>query len=947
MVVNVTRLKRDPLTAALASALLLSVSGFAAAQEQSSQSGQTASATDVDRVVVTGSRIKKVDVEGPAPVTVITADQIQKEGFVTVFDALETMTQNNAGTNQNELNSAGGFTPNGSPVNLRGLGPGRTLLLINGRRAADYPFPYNGQSNFQNFGNIPSSAVDRIEILAGGASAIYGSDAVAGVVNVVLKTNFEGDVVKLRGGTTTTGGGDFGNVQWVGGRAADNWSLTYAFEYFADEPVYAYQRDFMDSRKDNPLPGALGYQPVSTLRINRVASNTPGTYYAPPAGACDRFGGEYEKFTFRSTYSATHPQAGQPYTLGDACGYWNDVGYQTISNGNKDLSGYLYGTWQISEGLEGWASLQGYHSKSELSGGLEAILGPHIDGAGVYTTFNAANPGMNTNVNIQRILTPQEVGGIEATHQKFNEKSLDAAVGLRGTFADRFDWDLTIGRADYKATRTRPRLDGSAVTDWFFGPRLNTSGTPRYMINLDRFYTPLTPEQYRSMSSILKYDSHSWVNQGNFVLSGDLFDMPAGPFAFAAVLEATSQGYELNSPDGILPTNRTVYNLTGTNGGGERDRYAAGIEFSIPLLNSLKASVAGRFDKYDDITAVDDARTWGAGLEWRPFSNLLVRGNYSTSFKAPDMHFVFNEGSGSFSTVLDTYRCLNAGLRPGTSACNTSTYTYSMFATSKGEPTLEEETGKSWSAGLVWDITDSLSITADYYDIELEGAVTTLSSTFIMDAEGGCRTGLTRNREPYQFAADSAFCQEILSRVTRVPATGEPTDRVMNIRSGPVNQAFRHVAGIDAAVDWKLDTDRLGDFRWQLAWSHTLESEVQSFATDPIQTDWRDDPNNFDFRSRIRGSVSWAKSQWNATLFATRYGSLPNWQETGRVAPYIVWNANMGKQITDRMKVTFYVNNIFNEFHPEDDGFNSYPYFWRAYSPMGREVSAQMEYRFD
>ncbi|MGH8078878.1 MAG: TonB-dependent receptor, partial [Lysobacter sp.] len=365
-------------------------------------------------------------------------------------------------------------------------------------------------------------------------------------------------------------------------------------------------------------------------------------------------------------------------------------------------------------------------SKSKLSGGIEFFNGPHIDGTGTFGTFFATNPGINTNVNVQRLLTPQEVGGFEGTFQKFDEKSLDVAFGLRGTIADRFDWDFTIGRADYRTSRTRPRLDGSALTDWFFGPRLNTTGTPRYLINLDRFYTPLTPEQYRSMSSILKYEAESWVNQASFVLSGDLFELPAGPLGFAAVIDGTQQGYDLNSPEGILPTNRTVYNLTGTNGGGERNRYAIGAELSIPILSSLKASLSGRYDKYDDITAVDEAQTWGAGLEWRPFDSLLIRGNYATSFKAPDMHFVFNEGSGSFSNALDTYRCLSTGGTPGRT-CPGTTYTYSMFATSKGEPTLEEETGKSWSAGLAWDITDTMSMTVDYFDIELEGAVTTLS----------------------------------------------------------------------------------------------------------------------------------------------------------------------------------------------------------------------------
>jgi iron complex outermembrane recepter protein len=950
---NTRSLRRCQLTTAIAATFLLSGMSFAQDNTGSTENNQTETNSqeqqNLDKIEVIGSRIKRAEVEGPSPVTIISSAQLEKEGFLSVAETLDTITQN-SGSVQNELNSAGGFTPNGSPVDLRGLGPGRTLLLINGRRAADYPFPYNGQSNFQNFGNIPTAAVDRIEILSGGASAIYGSDAVAGVINIVLKKNYEGDVFKLRGGTTTTGGGDFADLQWVGGKTGDNWSLTYVMQYFADEPIYAYQRDFMDSRLDNPLPPAvLGIQPVSTVRINRVGlpANTPNTFIAPPAGTCAQFGGEYVDWTFRALNTVT----GVPYNQGQACGYFDDVGYQSITNGNSDLSGYLYGTWQFDNGMEGWASLMAFHSKSKLTGGVEFIGGPHTDGVGTVATIFATNPSINGNVQTQRIFTPQEYGGIEGTHQKFDEKSVDFAFGLRGTFADRFDWDLTLGRADYYADRSRPRLDGSAVSDFFYGPRLNTTGTPRHLINLERFYRPLTPAEYRSLSTILKYESHSWATQGSFVLSGDLFNMPAGPVGFAAVLEGTQQGYDLNSPADILPENRRAYNLTGTNGGGDRDRYAIGAELSIPIFESLKMNLAGRYDKYDDITNVDDARTWAAGLEWRPFDSLLVRGNYSTSFKAPDMHYVYNEGSASFGNALDTYRCLFTGGFPTPPAgqpasCPGTTFTYSVFATSRGEPSLEEETGKSFTVGFVWDIMDSLSFAVDYYQIELEGAVNNLSTTFILDAEGGCRTGLTRTRQPYQFDINSAFCQEIISRVTRTPAVGEPTDRVSEVRSGPVNQSYEQVSGLDASLKYGLDTDRFGDYQFGLEWSHRLTNELQPFATDNIDRNFRDDPANFDFRSRIRASMGWEKGDWETNLFMSRYGSVPNWQETGRIAPYFLWNANVSKKITEKATVSFFVNNIFNKFHPRDDGFNTYPYFWRGFSPVGREISAQFEYKF-
>ena len=166
-------LRRTQLAAAII-ANLVAVPGLAFAQATGNTTADEANkpkTEELDTVQVVGSRIKRAEVEGPSPVTVITSSQIEAEGFNTVYDALETISQN-TGFAQNDFNAAGGFTPNASVINLRGLGPGRTLLLINGRRANDYPFPYNGRSNFQNFNTIPAAAVERIEILAGGASAI-------------------------------------------------------------------------------------------------------------------------------------------------------------------------------------------------------------------------------------------------------------------------------------------------------------------------------------------------------------------------------------------------------------------------------------------------------------------------------------------------------------------------------------------------------------------------------------------------------------------------------------------------------------------------------------------------------------------------------------------------------------------------------------------------------
>lgn len=889
--------------------------------------------TELASVQVTGSRIKRTEIEGPSPVTVISAEQIENEGHATVFEALETLVMA-SGSVETEL--SGGFSANANPLNLRGLGPGRSLLLIDGRRAADYPFPYEGRSNFQNFGNIPSGAVDRIEVLAGGASAIYGADAVSGVVNVVLKRNYNGDQVKLRAGTSTMGGRDRFDLQWTGGKTGENWSLTYAFQYYNQELLYGFQRDFWDLRANPVVDERLGIQPDAGLRIRRGGTSSSNPLIAPPAGTCERWEGEFVNWSYKRISS------GNVQTLGNACGTWNDAGYQHLSKGKNEGAAYVFGTWDFNQNLQGWASVQAWWSKADSLGGFENITGPHTDGVGRRGDFY--DPQFNATIATTRIVTPMEVGGVEGMNQHYRERSLDLAAGLRGQIAERFDWDLTLSRADYYFERNRRRLIGNKVNEYFFGPQIGTrsNGTPIHRLNLEHWYRPMTPAEYASLSTTAHYEAESWVNTGSFVLTGDLFDLPAGPLGMAVVLEASTQGYDLDSDPRVQPGVVQLYNLTGTNGGGERDRYAAGLEFSIPLTSTLKASLAGRFDKYDDITAVDDAKTWNAGLEWRPSERLLIRGAYATSFKAPDLHWIFSEGSGSFGESRDRWRCITAGANPTCSG-----YSYSMFTLTEGDPNLEEETGKSWSAGFVWDVIDGLSMNVDYWNIELNGAIERLNSSQILDAEGGCHTGKYLSGAAFPFSPDSAYCQQVTALVTRRPEEGETIGRVVQVKSAPINQSYRRVAGIDAGLNWQLKTDRWGRYNFRLDWSHTLASERQVLAGDPVDKEWRDNPDNLDFRSRIRMGADWRKGDWSASLFGTRYGSLPRADGNGRLGVQFLWNANIGKRITDKATIKLYVNNLFNSLHPRDDTNSVFPYFYDVYSPVGREIAGQFEYRFD
>lgn len=934
---NSYALKRNRLCAAVFSVLILPAASTVLAQDsQNQEPAETAAAPqkaqNLDKVVVTGSRISRVDIEGPSPVTVITAADIEKEGFSTVYDALNTLTQF-TGSVQNELNQ-NGFTPNGSFLNLRGLGPGYQLVLINGRRTSDYPMPYNSQSNAVNLAAIPSAAIDRIEVLSGGASAIYGSDAVAGVVNVILKTNYEGDMVTLRAGTTSRGGGDTGRLQWVGGKTGDNWSLTYAFEYLEREAIYGYQREFMDSFRDdpslaNPANATTAYEGVR-FTVNRGA----GAIREYPGGVeevCGRFK-EFE--TFKSTAAA--PAVNR-------CGYFGWPATQAIRNSDHNLSGYLYGTYDFSGNTQAWAQLNVVSSEAKVASSSRFIQ----SGAGLGIG-NFWDPNFNGTVgNVLRFITPSEIGSGGGQPSTFKETSLDIAAGLRGTMIDnRFDWEATVSHARYDLKEQFSYVVASKVRDFFFGPRLGThtpTGLPIYALNTDRLLNPLTPSEVAGITSRYKNNADSQVTQGSFVVSGDLFELPAGPLAMAAVVEGATQKYDVSPDDRLLLSytgNDAPMGLTGTAGGGKRDRYSLGLEFSIPIFESLKASLAGRYDKFNDASDINGAFTWSAGLEYRPIDSLLLRGSYATSFKAPDMHYIYAGESGFYTYILDEYACRADGLSPtNTEQCGGGTdYNYQVFGTRKGDPRLDAEEGKSYTAGVVWDIRDNLSLSVDYYNIELEGAISDLTGLLFRE-EAACLLGTTRNGTPVD--VNSPRCNDFVNRVIR-----DSSGTVVQFNTYPQNQVLTKTSGIDARASYSFDTDRLGEFSAELAWTHVLKLEAQQFNGEPMENR-RDHPQFFNFRSRLNWQLGWNKDDWNASLYGYRWGSLPNWAETGRIAPYIIWNANLRKKITEKATIGVYVNNVFNKLHPEDDTFNSYPYFWRAYSPIGREVFVQFDYKFN
>ena len=964
-IASVPAYRRNLLARSLALALALPMAASAFAQDATTTAEDEEETADdtttLAPVTVVGSRIKRSEIEGPSPVVVISREDFEREGFRTVGDALQTLTQNTTASFTGDL-AVTGFTPNAQVVNLRGIGPGYTLTLINGRRPAQYPQPYNRDNNVVNIRAIPSSIIERVEILTGGASAIYGSDAISGVVNVVLRENFDGNSARLQVGTTEEGGGDNFVAEITGGRTGDRWSAVWALQASYDEPVFASQRDILSDTRNGPL-GPNFTNPslaLAALRFNPANSGIGVSVYYPGQAVCDQYGYTTVTTGARGTY----------------CGGYTQPGSRSISNKDESYAGYGHVTFDLTDTTQIFGSVNVYQSKSASSSGTEfwstqgdQFLRTSTD-AQVSGYFDA---GFNQFTFLQRVFNPFELGGAQAATTLFDELTYDISGGISGTFGERFDWEFSAAYSKYDYTADRPRLLSQAVHDYFLGPLLGyrASGTtlfPIYNLDETRWNTPFTPAQYAAVSTRAINDGDATSKTANFIVSGDLFELPAGPVGFAGVIEWGQQGVDLNSDPRTLPTrprdSQTIYNLTSSGRTvGERDRYALGAEFRLPLLDSLNANIAARYDKYSDITEVDDAVTTMAGLEWRPFDNLLLRASYATSFRAPDMQLVYAQGAGSFAGILDEYACragvgVATGLGPrNRAACNVvgDPTIYTSQTAIAGNPLLKEEEGETTGLGFVWDITEGMALSVDYYRIKLEDQAIQLSSAFLLQNEANCRIGFRPDGSVFPNAPDSAFCQNVYQLVERQGGTA--TGSVLRLNQAYINAAIVDTSGIDATWSYTLDTDRWGTFSTELGWSIVLTDKSKQFDTDPL-VDFRDDAD-LDSRSRARGSLTWSKGDWSTTVFGTRIGT--NGSNAGvagtnlaggtyprRLEPWMQYNLQIGKSFGENTRATFTVINVLNDQYREDNSFTGYPYFqaFIGADPLGRRFNLSVQHNF-
>jgi len=900
--------------------------------------------SDLDRVVVTGSLIPQTQKETFVPITVISAEDIQGRGFSSVAEVLQQSSFATGGVQGSQ--SSASFTQGAEAASMFGLKPSYTKYLINGRPMADYPALYNGSDTFNNISGIPVDLVERIEILPGGQSSLYGSDAIAGVINVILKKNVDATTISVRAGTFTDGGGDSGRVTFATGFSAAEGRLNGVFgaQYESSEPIWASQRDLTSRFYANGSSA-----PVAS-RDWLVHSPFTGYNFLDPANCAnlaDAFGGTVEQQT----------RPGPNFGDGTYCGSMYTPGYRTLKNSKDSGQVYTHLTYDLNDNARLYADALyneekvKYHVGSGYTWwGTQSSMGAYYD------------PDLGEFLNLQRAFAPEEMGpgGFRNTMSQDKTKSWQLTVGVDGTFgASNWDYDVGVTSTRYELRENSFARFADPINAYFqqrvLGPSLGLDPVygeyDVYRPDYAAFYTLMSPEDLASFTGYTTTRSKTSNDMLRAqVTNGDLFSLPGGSAGLALAMEYGQEEWTYRPDQRLL--DGEVWGTTSVDGGGERDRMAAIAELRLPLLDQLTASLSGRFDRFEPVGAENvDKSTYSIGLEYRPVESFLLRGKYGTAFKAPTLADQFQAASGYYNFVPDYYNCQLLGFGPANVDQCPAEYSDSQyFGTTEGSRTLQPLNADVWNVGAVWAPVPTFSLTADYFRWDIRDEVASQDARGLALREMFCRTGAAG----YDIA--SPVCVDALSKITR-DSLGYITD----IYTPKVNEAKRVLEAVNVAANYTLDIGQYGDLTFRGSYTNNLKHELTSFDGDaPIDLlrnpGWSSDP-----KTKANASLNWRISNWSTTLYANRIGHTPNYRarliETyddptgaaGKLGGFTTYNLSVSYAALDQLDLSLSVSNLLNDMPPEDrtfPGTSGEPYNSAQYSAYGRAIYMEARYRF-
>ncbi len=932
-----------PITAI--SVIALAVVGSAALirNADAADTGDKTKDNELDEVVVTGSLIPQVRNETAQPVTVITAEEIQAKGFSTIADALQRSSfATGAVQNPQESNT---FTPGAQTLSMFGLSPSYTKYLIDGRPIADYPALYNGTDIITSITGIPTVLVDSIDILPGGQSSIYGSDAIAGVVNIHMKTQMDGPQADVRYGATKDGGGTERRIALADGFSVGSLKVVVGGQYDRTDPIWGYQRPLTNQYF------AQGSSPQTAERdwlvLGLFGQPNGDLYYMEDPALCANVASQYGGTVGLRTRG----------DRGQYCGTFN-TGYSTIDNGTEATQVFTHISDDINDHIQVFTDILLDHDVTRINPGT-SFFSTSDDSAGPYYYYADPNVvGGNPAVaggdllNLQHLVSPEEAGNLRGQDGKNTINSIRATIGVQG-YLWSSDWKYTVDMTytENKLTEATHLAFESEINAFYssiFGPNLGPDpiyGQPEYAVNYAQFYKPITPAQYASFTGYATSYSRTEDSLARAeVTSGSLFPLPGGNAGLAVLFEGGGQGWDY-APDPRYLDGET-YLYTATAGSGHRSRYAGTIEMRLPVVKMLTFDISDRYDDYRLEGQSVTKNTYNLGIEFRPLQSLLIRGKYGTAFKAPTLSDEFQGQSGFYETVTDYYTCTKSGYTSA-NLSNCPQANESVFGTTEGNTHLQPITAKVAGAGIAWSPVERASLTFDYLHWKISNEVQEQNSDQLLRTDSACLLG--------QLDATSPTCLEAISLVTR-----DANGLVLQIDTPKVNLSEETLGVAVVGVNYTLQTAYAGSFTVEGSYSDILShSEIQFAGDTPINL--LESPfYSTEFKTKENLALTWNLAKFSSTVYIERYGRTPNYlaQQTvdeyaapgaGRLPTWTIANLSAKYEILPGLIISGNVNNVFDKLPPIDystPGIYSAPFNVENYNNYGRSYYVEASYKF-
>ncbi|MCF2907878.1 TonB-dependent receptor [Pseudoalteromonas sp. DL2-H2.2] len=913
-----------------------------ATQVQAEEEG----AKEVERIQVTGSRISRTDMETATPVTVFTAVEIEKTGVSTVAEFLRNSAASGGFNESQTLNQSAGA----SSIGLRGFDSSYTLVLLNGRRIAKN----SAGGVFTDVNQIPMSAVERIDVLPDGASAVYGSDAVAGVVNVITKKDYQGVEAKAKYGLATEHrDGDELQFSLTAGASSDKTNILFALDYFERRPIMAKDREMGgtafiegqeggEGRSNYGVPGFLG------LNAGSAPDSGDDKVWADCPESNSRANGRCA-YDFAPLYTF-QPQSDRQSIMTTITHQWSDNltldsqfrysrAYTLSSNapapGQADVSQSPY--------LKDFLMNDRYKDNPELG----AKIADEIANGTKYIDEDGNEQTASAYVGRRYLDFPNR--------EKDNtNETFEAVVGFEYLINDDWvvDYDLGFARLTNRQIGKRGQLLrnelAAAFNDGTLNPfKINDCNSAELKDFCDGLQTAIhrTSEYEVSFSSATLSGLTNW-------------ELPGGVVGIAAGVDYRRESY-LDRSDPASVANQVIGSAS-SNGGGFMKNEAVFMELSLPVIEDLELSLAARQDKAD--WGVDDASesTYSVKASYRVLDSLMLRASWGTGFKAPGLDDLYTATSeGVRNGVVDTKLCnaARAAGNPDSSDCNGT----EINSKSGGNINLQPETSDSYNIGVVWDVTDELALTVDYWSLEIENIIDELSVQDILAAEAvgdpavaglvvrnssgrlddGLRQGYVQSNYQNLSSADAKGINYNLTYATELSFGALST----NLRFEQYLEQNRQSNAVQPLCDQTGKRTVDAEYEFRLNLGATLETGDFTTSVNVRYLPGYDQYDRFDTENKTCNAIGHydVETEIDPETSATTY---LDYGRPQKIDDYIEFDVTTAYHINDKNKVTVGIRNLFDE-QPPFSQVDDWPFYDQdVYNNIGRFLYVQYDIKF-